>query len=188
MSLPDLISLLRLALVPVAMLLAWRHQAHIYFWVLLLALATDMVDGFLARRLGIATEVGARLDSYADLALFLTTPVCLAWLFPAVLWAHRYLLGGLVGVYLLACVAGYAKFRRLTSYHTYGAKVSAVLLGAAALGLFWLPRVEWLLYPAAVAAMLSYAEEIAITLTLPRWTANVPSWWAARTLARRRHP
>lgn len=75
--LPNLLSLARLALAPVAvraiLLGHWRQAA------LLLAAAgiTDGLDGFLARRWGAATRVGAWLDPIADKALLSATYVAL---------------------------------------------------------------------------------------------------------------
>jgi phosphatidylglycerophosphate synthase len=183
MTLPDLLTLLRLLSVPVLLLLAWLQLQMPYFWLLLFALGTDAVDGYLARRLRVSSPLGARLDSYADLSLFLSTLLSLVWLFPEFMAKHAWLVAGVLSSYLLADLLGYLKFRRLTSYHTRGAKLSAVLLGATVLGLFWLPRIEWLLYPAAAISIAAYLEEMAITLTLPAWRADVPSWPAARRIA-----
>ncbi|MBS1107356.1 MAG: CDP-alcohol phosphatidyltransferase [Deltaproteobacteria bacterium] len=78
---------------------------------------------------------------------------------------------------------GYLKYGRLTSYHTYGAKLSAVVVGASALALFAggspLPfRIAtWVL-------VLAELEEIAITTILPEWRSNVPSVLHARRLLR----
>lgn len=181
MNWPNLLSLLRLCLVPVLLALAWLRAPQAYFWTLLLALGTDAVDGVLARRLGQASPLGARLDSRADLALFLTVPAGIWLLFPEVVRRHAAVLAALIGAYLLADLIGYVRFRRLTSYHTRGAKVAAVLLGVTVLALFWIERwIAWLLYPSAALAVLAYLEEIAITLTLPGWEADVPSWWHAR--------
>ena len=78
-------------------------------------------------------------------------------------------------------VLGYLKYGRLTAYHTYGAKLSAVVVGASALVLFGggppLPfRIAtWVL-------VLAELEEIAITTILPEWRANVPSILHARRL------
>ena len=44
------LSLLRLALTPVLLVLAWLQFRYTYFWTLLFAFATDAVDGSIARR------------------------------------------------------------------------------------------------------------------------------------------
>lgn len=42
----------------------------IYFSLLFINLATDILDGFIARRLKWESELGARLDSLADLGSY----------------------------------------------------------------------------------------------------------------------
>ena len=78
----SVLSILRLALVPALLALAAAGRRAAYSAVLAVAFATDVADGYLARRLGQASALGARLDSAADLALFLTVPPALALLFP----------------------------------------------------------------------------------------------------------
>jgi cardiolipin synthase len=63
---PNLISLARLALVPVVLHAIWMRQ---YEWALLwcaLAGLSDGLDGFLARRLNAISRAGAYLDPLAD--------------------------------------------------------------------------------------------------------------------------
>ncbi|MEL0047777.1 MAG: CDP-alcohol phosphatidyltransferase family protein [Gammaproteobacteria bacterium] len=65
-TLPNYLSMLRIALVvPIAWLL-WRHQVMSAFWLMLLAGFTDALDGFLARRYSWQTELGSMLDPLAD--------------------------------------------------------------------------------------------------------------------------
>jgi len=65
-NVPNVISLIRLALIPVFI---WLVAVAEYGWagVLLGVIgATDWIDGYLARRLGQVTEVGKFLDPLAD--------------------------------------------------------------------------------------------------------------------------
>lgn len=74
--LPNALSLLRIAMVPLwlALALTERHrwltfgEVHRLTIVLLLLLigATDVLDGLLARRFGLSTNLGATLDAVAD--------------------------------------------------------------------------------------------------------------------------
>jgi len=75
------------------------------------------------------------------------------------------------------------KFRRATSYHTYGAKLSAVIMGPAMLVLFAF-GLAWPFRIATFVFALAEIEEIAITAVLPRWHADVRSIVQARRLAR----
>ena len=65
-NVPNVISLIRLALIPVFI---WLVAIAEYGWAgVLLAVigATDWIDGYLARKLGQVTEVGKFLDPLAD--------------------------------------------------------------------------------------------------------------------------
>ncbi|HTY19529.1 MAG TPA: CDP-alcohol phosphatidyltransferase family protein [Myxococcota bacterium] len=180
---PNLLSGLRLALVPVLLYLAWHGRATPFLIALSCSLLSDLFDGFLARRLGQATHLGTLLDSYGDLATYLTVPLCAWWLWPDLIRREAPYAAAIVAAYCFPIALGYLKYGRLTSYHTYGAKLSAVLVGGSALLLFAggppLPfRIAtWVL----VAAEL---EEIAITTILPEWRTNVPSVLHARRLLR----
>ncbi len=78
MTVPNLISLFRLFLVPLIVWLIIEHNLLWAFWVFVIAGASDAVDGYLARTLGAESELGAYLDPLADKALLVTIYVCLA--------------------------------------------------------------------------------------------------------------
>jgi len=71
----------------------------------------------------------------------------------------------------------------LTSYHTWGAKASAVLVGAAVV-VFFANGPGWLFRVAMPFVLLANLEEIAITAVLPQRVANVPSIWHALRIGR----
>src|SRR5882762_2701962 len=92
MNLPNLLTLLRIFFVPllVAALLAedagswWRNfipMSHDLFalGIFLAAAATDLMDGYLARRWGQITTVGTLLDPIADKLLIMAALVSLVW-------------------------------------------------------------------------------------------------------------
>lgn len=76
-NLPNLISLLRLAAVPVVGWLILHERWEAACWLFLAAAVSDGIDGFLARWLDQMTPLGAALDSVADKALGLVTLVML---------------------------------------------------------------------------------------------------------------
>jgi len=180
-SLPNLLSCLRIVLVPVLLMLAWTGRSETLLACIILSLLTDAIDGLLARRLNQTTELGARLDSWGDLLTCLALPLCGWWLRPEVVRQEALWLALGIGSYLAAVLAGILKYRRLTSYHTWAAKISAVLLGAAVL-VFFAYGPGWLFRVVMPFVALANLEEIAITLTLSQITANVPSLWHALKL------
>lgn len=77
-QIPNLITALRLLLVPPV---AWLIHSGDYAWALILFITaglSDGLDGFLARRYGWRTRLGGYLDPLADKALMVTTFVMLA--------------------------------------------------------------------------------------------------------------
>lgn len=79
-TLPNLITLVRLACVPLFLWLLFGRDDHLLAAYLLAFLGTtDWVDGFLARRLGQVSEVGKILDPTADRIMLLVAVVSIAW-------------------------------------------------------------------------------------------------------------
>lgn len=77
LTLPNLISALRLALVPVFAVLLGQGQDGWALAVLAFSGATDWLDGVLARRLGQQSRLGELLDPAADRLFILVTLVAL---------------------------------------------------------------------------------------------------------------
>lgn len=177
-DLPNLLSRLRLVLAPVLLALAFLGAAQAFLWVLIVAFVSDAADGFLARRLGLVSEAGARLDSLADLATWAVLPLACWLLRPDFVVAEWPWIALLVTSLLAPLLLGWIRYGRLTSYHTWGAKLSAVLLAFSLVALF-AGAPAWPLRIAAAVALLSQLEEIAITAILPEWTSDVPSVWHA---------
>lgn len=73
-TVPNLISFIRLAFIPLFLWLIWQGEMLIGFVVLLVAVSTDFVDGLLARRLGQISRLGQVLDPLAD-RLFIAAAV-----------------------------------------------------------------------------------------------------------------
>jgi cardiolipin synthase (CMP-forming) len=66
LSIPNLITLGRIFLVPVVFWLLVSGRVQLAFWAFVVAGISDGVDGFLAKRYGWMTELGAYLDPLAD--------------------------------------------------------------------------------------------------------------------------
>lgn len=171
---PNLFSLIRLALAPMLVLIALAGWQQIFIWVLAVTLLTDTVDGWLARRLQLKSELGAKLDSWGDLAVFSVTPLGVWFLWPSIIQQELVwlVLAGLSLVLPLG--VGLVRFGRITSYHTSGAKFAAVLLATATLALL-LDLAAWPFRMAVLVLMAAECEEIVISLVLPRWQADVPT-------------
>ena len=115
------------------------------FWVLyVIAGITDMLDGFLARRWGVESKFGARLDSLADFVFVLAVGYKLfPWLkLPATLWM---MIGFIALVKIINAVSAYVVKHRIAFLHTKANKLTGFLLfiGMMAIGQSYFISVAW---------------------------------------------
>jgi cardiolipin synthase len=72
LSIPNLITLGRILLVPVVVWAIASGEMRFAFLLFMVAAISDAVDGFLAKRFGMTTELGAYLDPLADKVLIVS--------------------------------------------------------------------------------------------------------------------
>jgi CDP-diacylglycerol--glycerol-3-phosphate 3-phosphatidyltransferase len=175
---PNALSLARIVCAPVLVLMAVAGEQSIYTWVLVPALLTDAADGWIARRFGLQSRLGARLDSLGDSLVWCAALAGLVAFQRDVLAAHRWLLGAVVAVWMLENVFAWLRYRRLSSFHTVLSKIAGVLLSLYIGILFLFGHWNWLLWLAAAASLLATAEELWLLALLPQWRADVKGvWW-----------
>ena len=86
LNLPNIITLLRMAAVPVVAWLILQQRWEAACWLFLAAAVSDGIDGLLARWLNQMTQLGAALDTIADKALGVVTLVMLTQVGAIPLW------------------------------------------------------------------------------------------------------
>lgn len=86
LTLPNVITLLRLVAVPVVAWLIVEQRWAAACWLFLAAAVSDGIDGLLARWLNQMTQLGAALDTVADKALGIVTLVMLTQAGAIPLW------------------------------------------------------------------------------------------------------
>ncbi len=107
--LPNIITLARLLAVPVTLYLIIMEVYQAAFWLFLAAGVSDGIDGYLAKRLGAITEIGAYLDPLADKVLLVGVFVTLGYNDLVAIW-----LVFLIVFRDLLIVAGAILFQTLT--------------------------------------------------------------------------
>ncbi|MDA8271691.1 MAG: CDP-alcohol phosphatidyltransferase family protein, partial [Actinomycetota bacterium] len=76
LTLPNLVTLIRLLLIPIFVYLSWSRSRLILGGLLLgLIGATDWIDGYLARRLNQTSTVGKVIDPSADRLLLIAAGI-----------------------------------------------------------------------------------------------------------------
>ena len=129
-TVPNFLSLLRLAMVPVVVILLLMRADLAAVIVFVLAAVTDFLDGVLARRTQ-STIVGKILDPVADRLMLSSTAVVLAIRGTLPVWAVAIL----VARDLFGLVGGLTFGRRL-SVNRVGKAATALLMVAIALIIF----------------------------------------------------
>jgi phosphatidylserine synthase len=163
----DCFAYCRMASAVVALLTAFAGETGWFVASVAVGLVTDALDGPLSRLLKTASARGARLDSRADLALTSAAVAGLIVLFPDRLVAEWPLVATALFAWALPMAVGWAKFGRLTSYHTLLAQTSLLVIPLALVA--WLGfDTLWPLQMSVALLVLSGFEELVITWKLDR--------------------
>ncbi|MEQ8791523.1 MAG: CDP-alcohol phosphatidyltransferase family protein [Pirellulaceae bacterium] len=182
-TIPNGLCLVRLLGSPVLLALAWWDQPSAFVVLLVTLIATDWIDGRLARWLNQHSTYGARLDTAADVTLF----ACL--LIGGVMLKHEFLMANWPWAaapalsYLISSLTSLVRFRRPPSYHTRIAKLSSYLVIFGSV-LVIVDVDPWLFRAAMATVTLGNLEAVGITLVLPHPRADVPSLRAALRIRR----
>ena len=127
-TLPNQLTAARLVLLPVMWVLAFLHLPFYIGIGIFISFVTDVLDGYVARRLNQVSESGSKLDSVADNLLILSGLVWL-WLFrPAIYLQNLVLCAVALTVWFSSLLVGAIKFKRFANLHLYSSKVAGVAM------------------------------------------------------------
>lgn len=179
MTLPDQLTVARALSVPLVVLLfAWEFPNN-EAWatgVFAVAMATDWLDGKIARRRGTTSRLGSLLDPIADKILVLAALVMLieegiapAWMVAAIV-AREFLVSGLR---LAALERGIVmRARDLGKLKTWAQATAAAIGGLAAAGA-WRDDVAW--WALLVALVLTWVSGLDYARIAPRVLRGEPA-------------
>ncbi len=166
--LPNVLTALRF---PLALgLLPTDALSATFLVIYLFCCLTDALDGYFARRFGVCSDTGGRLDSAAD---FLLIAVVIFKLWPVIMpgWGFVLWIAGVALARFAAGLTARIRFGRFGFLHTFGNKLTGVLLALYPLSLT-LTQSRWALSIILFAASFSAAEELFIELTAAEWNPN----------------
>ena len=154
--LPNLITALRLL---GALGLLFFDVGSVAFWVIYLACGlSDMVDGFLARKLHCESKTGALLDSLADLAFVVSS--CIK-LIPVLALPHWLWLWGaaIVVIKVINQISAIVMYKKCRFPHTIANKAAGLLLFVGVPLTVFLESVVPMVIIAVVATFAAIQEE-----------------------------
>lgn len=140
LTIPNLLSLIRILLIPVILWLYYGKGLHIHaVGVIVLSGLTDIIDGFIARHFNMVSDLGKILDPVADKLTQLALICCFlsrfSWLLPLmILFIAKELLMGAVGYMALK------KKNQVNSSQWFG-KLNTLVLYAVMLVFFLCPYI-----------------------------------------------
>ena len=180
---PNLVSATRIALMPAVLIAALAGSRPAFSILMAASLATDVLDGYLARRLNALTDFGRKLDSAADYLTMVTGVAGIALLWPDIVRRElTWVVSGLAAFFAVI-IYGFVRLGRAPCYHTWASKAGAVACALALVPLL----AEWTALPfhlAIVLAILGGLEELTIALLVPSHTVEIATVWHAVRLRR----
>jgi cardiolipin synthase (CMP-forming) len=165
-SIPNILTVLRFCLVPVVISAIIDRDWMVAFVVFVIAGVTDAVDGFIARRFDMRTELGAYLDPLADKALLVSIYITLAisgmlpgWIAVLVVSRDIMIVGGVILSWVLANPVEINPLKLSKANTAAQIAFAALVLFALA---FNLPKAQlmqigiWIVAALTIASMAAY--------------------------------
>ncbi|MGO4918014.1 CDP-alcohol phosphatidyltransferase family protein [Maribacter spongiicola] len=184
-NIADWFSFYRVAAIPFLIVLLWYSERKLFTWFLLISYSTDAIDGYLARKLKITSERGSQLDSIGDQLTFIMGLIGLLVFEVNFIKENVVLISIALIPYVLQMAIAFVKYGKATAFHTYLAKISAVIQAVFIIWFLFFGPVYWLFYCMIVIGLLETIEEITLIFMYDTWVADVKSFLFALNDKRR---
>jgi phosphatidylglycerophosphate synthase len=131
-QLANMITLARLGFLPLIVLAGVLRQPAAFVGLFAVQSFLDAVDGFVARRMHIESDLGRRLDSVIDLAIWLPSIAIFVWLawdeFASVFPVYPYLFIVPTITSILMYATAYRYLHTFAAIHLYSGKLTSALV------------------------------------------------------------
>lgn len=168
LSPPNLITLVRYALIPVLIWAAYEGELALFAAAFYVCGVSDYADGYVARRYGLATSFGSDLDNISDELLLVLSLLFMHLLRPEVIADNVPLFAGFLAAAAADRTLFYAKHRGKGRLHLYSGKTfqRAFYLGLPLI--LWIDAYRLVLYVVFGLGIITFAEQSALYLTRSR--------------------
>ncbi|WMJ73389.1 CDP-alcohol phosphatidyltransferase family protein [Cytophagaceae bacterium ABcell3] len=171
----DYISLYRIVSSPLILHYTWHGKRKKAGSLLTVNFISDAVDGFIARAKNISSKKGAMLDSIGDVFTLGAGVVALIKFERLFFRRNKELLMTGLGLYVFQLTLSLIKYGKITSFHTYGAKVSAILQAYFLIKLIMKRPDSKLFKVMYTVSLLEIIEEIALVIKLNKYQTDIRS-------------
>jgi len=172
LNIPNILSLYRLLSFPYLLYLALTEQQHLFVILFVINLVTDILDGFIARTFNMKTEIGAKLDSIADIGSFLLAFVGIFSFKYDDFKPHLLSFGFFIGLFVFSNILSIIKFKKTPSLHLYSWKIGGYIQGFFFFTLFVYGFNPYFYYIMVIWGILSFLEHIIIQLISKKMLIN----------------
>jgi CDP-diacylglycerol--glycerol-3-phosphate 3-phosphatidyltransferase len=164
---------------PLLIILLYLGNREVFTWFLLISYCTDAIDGFIARKLKITSARGSQLDSFGDQVTFVLGLIGILVFEFDFIQKNYVLIVVCFSPYLLQMLIAFIKYGKATAFHTYLAKLSAIVQSIFILWLLFFEPVYWLFYVMIIIGILETIEEVTLIFMYDNWVAGVKGiYWA----------
>jgi len=181
LNVPNLLSAYRILALPFIVWSIVQGNKHLYITLLSINLITDILDGLIARTFKLETELGARLDSLADIGTYLMAfsgMIVLEWKFVT---AHAAAFSVVMIMYVTPQLISLIRFKRATSFHLYSSKFTGYVQGTFMFIYFLFGCPLWYFYFMIVVSCIAYTEALILVISLRKLRSNVRGlYWMIR--------
>ncbi len=171
-TIPNILSLYRICIFPFILYLIVCKNEQLFAVFITISMVTDILDGLIARVFKMQTQIGTKLDSWADIGTYFLAFLAI-YIFK---WNELKPYTVSIVIFLTAYLLSYSimlvKFRKVIGLHTYLFKITGYVQGAFIVTLFvyifYLP----LFYLAICIGVLACIEEMIIVLVISKPVSN----------------
>jgi cardiolipin synthase (CMP-forming) len=126
-TIPNILSLYRIVIFPFILYLIISRNEGLFAIFITISLVTDSLDGIIARVFKMQTQIGAKLDSCADVLTYLLAFLAMYIFKWNDLKFYKLPIIIVLAAYLLSYVIMFLKFRHIIGLHTYLFKVTGYI-------------------------------------------------------------
>ena len=180
-NIADWFSFYRIFAAPFLLFLIWYDEHFLFTWLLLISYLTDAIDGYLARKLKITSARGSQLDSIGDQVTLIIGLIGLFYFETNFIKTNLTLILIAFIPYIIQMVIAYSKYGKATAFHTYLAKLSAIMQSIFILWSLFLSPEYSLFYIMIGIGLLETIEEVILIFMYDNWASDVKGiYWAQK--------
>lgn len=178
----NLITLYRTVTFPILVYLVAVDKMHVFQWLLLASFFTDAIDGFLARQYKVTSILGSKLDSIGDDLTVLAATLGLFVTQFDFIKQEAVVFIALFFLFVVQVGLSFHRYGKISTFHTYLAKIAAVVTAIFLLSVFFLETIRYpLFYAAAIITAIELIEEIILVIVIKEYQSNVKGlYWVMK--------